>query len=276
MKVSFFLGKGGVGKTTLSLLYAIENKDKKLALVSLDKAHNLKDALIHFSDKDIKHILIEEVDIEKEIENYLERKKKEIESKFSFFSIYNLDMFFKNLKHAPGIEEEIYLHIIEKKIKDYKSYDIIYFDMPPTALSLRILSLPNINLAFIDFLKDIRKKIFERKKLINQIKDDKVLKKLEKLQVFYLFLNKLIKSSNINIILNLDPLSFRETNLILKKLKEFNFNFNLIYLIINKVKENVDIDTIIDFATKYNCEEIINFIKINPSNIKIQKYLEFV
>ena len=148
--------------------------------------------------------------------------------------------------------------------------------MPPTALSLRILSLPNINLAFIDFLKDIRKKIFERKKLINQIKDDKVLKKLEKLQVFYLFLNKLIKSSNINIILNLDPLSFRETNLILKKLKEFNFNFNLIYLIINKVKENVDIDTIIDFATKYNCEEIINFIKINPSNIKIQKYLEFV
>ena len=87
MEISFFLGKGGVGKTTLSLLYAIQNKEKKIALISLDKAHNLKDALIHFSDKDLKHILIEEVDIEKEVENYLEEKKREIESKFSFFSM---------------------------------------------------------------------------------------------------------------------------------------------------------------------------------------------
>ena len=275
MKVSFFLGKGGVGKTTLSLLYAIENKDKKLALVSLDKAHNLKDALIHFSDEDLKYVFIEEVDIEKEIENYLEEKRREIESKFYFFSIYNLDLFFKNLKHAPGIEEEIYLHIIKKKMREYKNCDIIYFDMPPTALSLRILSLPNINLGFIKFLKDIRKKIFERKKVLCQLKEDKVLKRLEKLEIFYLSLDKLIKSSNINIVLNLDPLSFRETNLILKKLKEFNFDFNLIYLIINKVKGKIDINTIINFATKYDCKEITNFIKINPSNIKIQKYLEF-
>jgi len=261
MKVSFFLGKGGVGKTTLSLLYAIKNKNKKIALISLDKAHNLKDALIHFSDKDLNHTFIEEVNIEKEIENYLEEKKREIESKFSFFSIYNLDIFFKNLKHAPGIEEEIYLHIIERKIRDFKGYDFIYFDMPPTALSLRILSLPNINLGFIKFLKDIRKKIFERKKIVNQIKEDVILKKLEKLGIFYLSLDKLIKSSNINIVLNLEPLSFRETNLILENLEEFEFNFNSIYLVINKVKEKIDINTIINFASKYNCKKIINFAK---------------
>ncbi len=275
MKISFFLGKGGVGKTTLSLLYAF-NKGK-VAVISLDKAHNLKDALQHFSKEKFQNLHIEEVDIEEEIEKYLENKKKELENKFSFFSIYNLDLFFENLKNAPGIEEEIYLYIIKNRIEKLKKedYDEIHFDMPPTALSLRILSLPQINLGFLNFLKDIRKKIYERRKIIYKKEKDKVLEKLDVLEKFYKSLDKFFKSSTIYLVLNLDALSFRETELILKKLKEFNFDWESIFLVFNKLKEDVSLSLIKNLAQKYECKDLFSFIENYKDNIIFQKLLKF-
>ncbi len=275
MKISFFLGKGGVGKTTLSLLYAF-NKGK-VAVISLDKAHNLKDALQHFSKEKFQNLYIEEVDIEEEIEKYLENKKKELENKFSFFSIYNLDLFFENLKNAPGIEEEIYLYIIKNRIEKLKKedYDEIHFDMPPTALSLRILSLPQINLGFLNFLKDIRKKIYERRKIIYKKEKDKVLEKLDVLEKFYKSLDKFFKSSTIYLVLNLDALSFRETELILKKLKEFNFDWESIFLVFNKLKEDVSLSLIKNLAQKYECKDLFSFIENYKDNIIFQKLLKF-
>ena len=44
-KIMFFLGKGGVGKSTTSSLYAVEKSltGEKVLLASMDPAHNLGD-----------------------------------------------------------------------------------------------------------------------------------------------------------------------------------------------------------------------------------------
>ena len=52
-KILFFIGKGGVGKSTVSSLYGVSlAKLNNVLLVSLDSAHNLSDIFEeNFSDK---------------------------------------------------------------------------------------------------------------------------------------------------------------------------------------------------------------------------------
>ena len=106
----FYLGKGGVGKSTISALSSLKiAKDKKVLLVSMDPAHNLSDIFeIEFSDKPHKvdrNLEVIEINIEKYIKKYLNDIEMQVSKNYSYLTSFNLDEYFKMIRYSPGIEE---------------------------------------------------------------------------------------------------------------------------------------------------------------------------
>ena len=149
---AFFLGKGGVGKTTLSSSFALNlaRKGKKVLIASLDPAHNLGDALecsLNGEPKTVeKNLDALEINLSFWVEKYLKESRDQLKSNYSYNLTLNLDSFFNILKYSPGTEEYAVLWAIEDiHCRLGPLYDVVVFDTPPTALSLRFLSLPAIS-----------------------------------------------------------------------------------------------------------------------------------
>ena len=98
----FFLGKGGTGKTTISALTAIAlcERGKKVALFSMDPAHNLSDVFDIPANKPVKSpydtLVIEEISISYWIETYLKSIEDKILKSYKYLTAINLE---KHLKH---------------------------------------------------------------------------------------------------------------------------------------------------------------------------------
>ena len=107
----FFVGKGGVGKSTSAALNAVflAQKGFRVLIVSLDPAHNLSDIFqMNFSDKELKiasDISAIEVDQDQWIKAYLKDVRNQIKKTYSYLTAFNLENYFKVIKHSPGLEE---------------------------------------------------------------------------------------------------------------------------------------------------------------------------
>jgi len=139
MRVIFFTGKGGVGKSTISCATAarIAGNGKKVIIASLDLAHNLRDIL----GKELKRANIHLIEFDPDCElrrawNGIYKFIKDFIESQGIEEIYAEEMVL-----LPGMEEVLFfislLNIIESK-----KYDVIIVDGPPTASSLKFLSLP--------------------------------------------------------------------------------------------------------------------------------------
>ncbi len=238
-KIIFFTGKGGVGKSTLSALSALNlsNFDKQTLLISLDPAHNLQDIFqTDFSEKakTINHKLsVVQIDIEKQTKNYLKDTIKKMERIYQYQSAFSIKNYFKLLKHAPGMEEYALLQAFNQIIDEYPEKEYLIFDMPPTALSLRFFSLPGNSLVWIEELSKLRKAILEKKEIITKIKlgkkeieTDKVNNQLHVLNKEHSKIQNILKSENskINIVLNPDDLSINEAHRIKKSLDDLQLS----------------------------------------------------
>ncbi len=252
-KIIFFTGKGGVGKSTLSALSALNlsNFDKQTLLISLDPAHNLQDIFqTGFSEKakTINHKLsVVQIDIEKQTKNYLKDTIKKMERIYQYQSAFSLKNYFKLLKHAPGMEEYALLQAFNQIIDEYPEKEYLIFDMPPTALSLRFFSLPGNSLVWIEELSKLRKAILEKKEIITKIKfgkkeieTDKVNNQLHVLNKEHAKIQNILKSENskINIVLNPDDLSINEAHRIKKSLDDLQLS--VFRYIQNKCISDVD------------------------------------
>ncbi len=228
---AFFLGKGGVGKTTLSSAFAVSmaRSGKKVLIASLDPAHNLGDALgckLGGEPKEVESRLSAlEVDLAKWVDTYLEESKEQLKSTYSYNLTLNMDSFFSILKYSPGTEEYAVLWAIEDiHCRLAPDYDLVVFDTPPTALSLRFLSLPAISGLWVAELTKLRERILERRQTITRLNpespvasscvdkdDDKVYGKLRNIRSRLAALNVLFsKESFISVIVNPDELSVFE------------------------------------------------------------------
>ncbi len=176
--VRFFIGKGGVGKTTTAAAYALKMamSGLKTYIISLDPAHNLGDVLnTELGDEPKKvceNLWAIEVDYEKMIKKHLKHLSDKIKDIYGYLKIFNLDKYVDVLRHSPGVEEQASLEKIMEIIKAYgegKKADVIVFDTPPTGLTLRIMALPTISLIWIDKLMELRLAILERRKAITKI-----------------------------------------------------------------------------------------------------------
>jgi arsenite-transporting ATPase len=246
----FFIGKGGVGKSTTSAITAVHLSRSGLdtLLVSMDPAHNQQDIFdIAFSEKPkhiAPHLWVKEVDADYWTKKYLHATEAHIKSTYAYQSAFNVQHYFKVLQYSPGLEEYALLLAFEDTIQTYKDKDVIVFDMAPTALTLKFFSLPFITLIWLNELLNLRKTIYEKKEIISKIKigkkefeRDKVQSKLEVLIHNYQQLRDLFLSDavNINLVMNNDKLSFSEAIRITQRLNDIGIHLHQV--IINKARD---------------------------------------
>ncbi len=258
MKILFFTGKGGVGKSTMSAAAAWQlSQKKRVLIVSLDPAHNLGDIFgVAIGDKKIlftKNLSLKEVDLRKLSREYLKREINVLTDTYRYLQTLNLDNYFSVLKYSPGIEEYALLTSIEKTIREEKDFDFIIFDTPPTGLTLRFLALPSITITWIDRLIQIRRTILEKRHTIHRLRgtlddaetildyreeDDDVLKRLKRLNDNYQSLNRVLQGedSTVALVYNPDILSLRESGRLIEGLQDLKLPLRM--LINNKVTGN--------------------------------------
>ena len=261
MKILFYTGKGGVGKSTMAASAAWQLSQKsRVLIVSLDPAHNLGDIFcvsLNGREKRMNdRLLLREVDLQKLSRDYLEREIGVLTRTYSYLQALNLDRYFSVLKYSPGIEEYALLTSIEETIRREKDFDFIIFDTPPTGLTLRFLALPQITITWIDRLAQIRRQILDKRHTIQKIrghateeekkqeiklafdeKDDAVLKRLMALKGNYESLTGILQGPDCGVVLvfNPDMLSLRESERLVEGLRDINLPLRL--LIQNKVSE---------------------------------------
>ena len=263
-KVYFFMGKGGVGKTTCAAAFALQvAKTKKTLIISLDPAHNLGDVLgLSLGEEPLevcRNLYAVEVDFEHMILKHLKNLTDKIKDIYGYLRIFNLDSYIDVLKHSPGIEEYATLDKITEVIKSNmakKEYEVIVFDTPPTGLTLRIMALPSISSIWINKLIQLRMAILDRRRMVERItgekiksviggkvfeapsepKEDPIYNELLRIKDDVELVNSIFKNSKTTstiLIINPEILPILEARRALDFLKKLNIPVK--YLIINKV-----------------------------------------
>jgi arsenite-transporting ATPase len=248
-QLQFFIGKGGVGKSTTSALTSVHlsQNARDILLVSMDPAHNQRDIFQqNFSEKPrqvAQHLAVKEVDVDYWIDKYLKETEKTIKQTYKYESAFNLQNYFDVLQFSPGLEEYALLLAFENIIHAFEDKDVIIFDMAPTALTLRFFSLPFITLIWLEELLKLREQIYAKKEIISKIKvwgkeieQDKVKAKLELLIHNYTHLRDHFMSdtTRVNLVMNNDKLSFAEAFRINKKLADIAIHIDNV--VINKAQ----------------------------------------
>jgi arsenite-transporting ATPase len=151
VRIIFFAGKGGVGKTSVAAATGIKAAEmgKRTVIMSLDIAHSLsdifdlgRDLLDQNKGKPIrirKKLWIQELDIQEEMKTYWGDIHRYLSS---LFNTTGLDeVLAEELAILPGMEEVSLLLYINKYVHE-KKYDVILLDCAPTGESLRFISIP--------------------------------------------------------------------------------------------------------------------------------------
>ena len=285
-ELQFYIGKGGVGKSTTSAITAVHlsRNSRDIMLVSMDPAHNQRDIFQQdFGEKPQRvanHLMVKEVDVDYWIEKYLKETEKTIKQTYSYESAFNLQNYFNVLQFSPGLEEYALLLAFENIIHTFEDKDVIIFDMAPTALTLRFFSLPFITLIWLEELLKLRDQIYAKKEIISKIKigrrqieQDKVKAKLEILIYNYEHLrdHSISDATKINLVMNNDRLSFSEAFRIKKKLKDIGINIETI--IINKAQSKEVPDEV---RNEFNNQKMALFPFSSKSILGYQAINEYI
>ena len=173
---AFFLGKGGTGKTTLSaaLALSLARSGRRVLAVSLDPAHNLGDVLglpLGPGPRPVERGLDAlEVDLPAWVERHLAASRDELKATYAYASALDVDAFFDLLRYSPGTEEYAVLLAVEHVDRALApGYDVVVWDTPPTALSLRFLSMPAVSTRWVAELRGLRKRILGRRQAIARL-----------------------------------------------------------------------------------------------------------
>jgi arsenite-transporting ATPase len=289
-KIHFFIGKGGVGKSTTSALTALSMaySGRDTLLVSMDPAHNQRDLFErHFSEKPesvMPGLAVIEVDSDHWTTTYLKDTRSQLKKVYSYQSAFNIQNYYDILKYSPGLEEHALLLAFENILHTSGNKDDIIFDMPPTALTLRFISLPFTTLIWLKELLKLRNQIYAKKEIISKIKlgkkeieQDKVKSRLESLIAANRHLRDhfTADTTKFNLVLNNDRLSFSEGLRIRRKLGDIGIN--IARVLVNKVTDSKLIEDIgktfdaypislfsLSSGELYGFESLRKYVRENP------------
>ena len=198
------MGKGGVGKTTVSIMLARVLSDYGSVLVeSLDQAMHLLEYLglpgKHREYRVRENLYAKQFDLEVEIKKLGEHYSLLVKQIIPGLKVLNAEDAADMLKYAPGFEEEVYLRELLNLYKNGR-YDFIIIDTPPTGLTLRMLNMPRLYRFWIDKLISLRERIVSLRYVIARTvgmkyePDDPVLKRLYRMKDEYEWLAEMLAS----------------------------------------------------------------------------------
>ena len=164
LKLTFFLGKGGVGKTTVSTAYALHastKRHKKVILISTDPAHSLADVL------DIKlksgmqtlrttgtgSLSVWQVDAGARFQEFLDQYRDAITNlveKGTFLSKKEIEAFLETA--LPGLAEVSALLTIADLMQENRFHEIVV-DTAPIGHTLQLFRIPIQLARFLEFLE---------------------------------------------------------------------------------------------------------------------------
>lgn len=145
LRVIFFAGKGGVGKTTTAAATALQCAERghRTIVLSTDPAHSLSDTFESPLKGEIRTLFPNldavEVDPFVELDNNWSRVRDFLSS--LLVSLGAEESLAGEIATIPGMDNLFSLLRI-KDIRDSGRYDVLIVDMAPTGESLRLLSLP--------------------------------------------------------------------------------------------------------------------------------------
>ena len=163
-ELSFFIGKGGVGKTTLASAFALFSADKKpqrpILLLSTDPAHSLADIFQakfgdsprSFSFAGKKGLWVWQVNAQREFGKFLDQYRESIFSIVESGTIFSRKEIEPLLDSTlPGMAEMAALLAIHHALESEK-YGSIIVDTAPFGHTLRLFEMPQHFSRFLDFL----------------------------------------------------------------------------------------------------------------------------
>jgi len=181
MRIIFFAGKGGVGKTSISAATGVKAAEigYKTIVMSLDIAHSLsdifdleKDLLDLNKGKPIRitdNLWIQELDIHEEINRNWGEIYKYIATLLSNTGID--EVLAEELAILPGMEEISLLLYINSYVRQ-KKYDLIILDCAPTGESIRFISIPTALEWYMKKIFKLEKRIVKyARPVVNKISD---------------------------------------------------------------------------------------------------------
>ncbi len=231
--VVMVLGKGGVGKTSTSILISSElSRLGKTLLVSFDPAKHILKYLNVSRPAEILEVgddfFVSQLDIEVSVKELTSRYSSLISDLFPSLSVLNLEDITKALKYAPGVEEEVFLDWLGSAYEN-KNFKFVVIDTPPTGISLRTLTLPKLYLLWLEELINIRERIVSLRYVIAKtlgrelkVSDPALIKLYEMREKYSRVKEALVNPSRTSFIVvtNPEPLPMHELKEVLKFLSE--------------------------------------------------------
>jgi arsenite-transporting ATPase len=165
-RFTFYIGKGGVGKTTVSSAYALHLAARKprsrILLLSSDPAHSLGDVLqVKLGDSARRlstpgQLFARQLDAHRQIKKFLRRERNDILALLNKGSLFTRDELEPLLDTTlPGMAEVAALLAIHELLGTKKDgdYDQVVVDTAPMGHAIRLFQMPEHFARFLDVLE---------------------------------------------------------------------------------------------------------------------------
>jgi arsenite-transporting ATPase len=256
-RFTFFGGKGGVGKTTVSSAYAHKcaRSDLETLLVSTDPAHSTADVFDQRFDDDptpvegYDSLSVMEIDPEEAVDEHLMSIRRALGDQVSPAIVNEIDRQIELAHRTPGAHEAALFDRFIEVMRDADDYDRVVFDTSPTGGTLRLLSLPEYLGGWIDRLLDKREesvKLFERAAIggreprRSEVGDPIIARLRQRKENFEFAGERLRNDASFFLVLNPDQLSVRETGRAIKGLRDQDLSVS--GLVVNRLTPEPDPD----------------------------------
>ncbi len=148
MRIILYLGKGGVGKTTVAAATALRSAELgyKTLIASTDIAHSLADSLNTplgaIPEEVAPNLWAQEISVVADIHNYWSTLQTFVSGLISSSSGNINNVIADELSAFPGMDEIVSLLHINKQAKE-RHFDRVIIDAAPTGETIRLLTMPD-------------------------------------------------------------------------------------------------------------------------------------